>query len=362
MSTNDPPFQVEHHHARLADVSLHYVSAGAGEPVVLLHGWPSTWYEWRQVMPLLAARFRVIAPDLRGLGDSSRPLAGYDKKTVAADLWQLLSGTLGLSRWHLVGHDWGGPVAFALAAAHPEAIRTLAIIDVTVPGIGPDISQGGKRWHHAFHMTPDLPEALVTGRERAYLTWFYEAFSWQRGAFAAADIDEYLRTYREPDALRAGFAFYRNIPNDIADNRALRSQVGALSAFGTPTVVHFTGALALSAIMSAPWPSLGLLAVTLGACGIGGLVYAAIVIRRARRQTDYKPVLEDWIFYAVLPCCTYAALTANAFVLRSNTAYALFFIATSALALLLIGIHNAWDAVMHIVVTAASGERSPQAD
>jgi len=166
MSTNDPPFQVEHHHARLADVSLHYVSAGEGEPVVLLHGWPSTWYEWRQVMPLLAARFRVIAPDLRGLGDSSRPLAGYDKKTVAADLWQLLSGTLGLSRWHLVGHDWGGPVAFALAAAHPEAIRTLAIVDVTVPGIGPDISQGGKRWHHAFHMTPDLPEALVQGRER----------------------------------------------------------------------------------------------------------------------------------------------------------------------------------------------------
>ena len=221
MSTNDPSFQVEHRHARLADVSLHYVSAGEGEPVVLLHGWPSTWYEWRQVMPLLAARFRVIAPDLRGLGDSSRPLAGYDKKTVAADLWQLLSGTLGLSRWHLVGHDWGGPVAFALAAAHPEAIRTLSIVDVTVPGSGPDISQGGKRWHHAFHMTPDLPEALVQGRERAYLSWFYESFSWRRGSFAAADIDEYLRTYTQPDALRAGFAFYRNIPNDIADNRAL---------------------------------------------------------------------------------------------------------------------------------------------
>ena len=163
-------------------------------------------------MPLLAARYRVIAPDLRGLGDSSRPPAGYDKKTVAADLWQLLSGTLGLARWHLVGHDWGGPVAFALAAAHPEAIRTLTIVDVTLPGIGPDISQGGKRWHHAFHMTPDLPEALVQGRERAYLSWFYESFSWQRGVFGAADIDEYLRTYTQPGALRAGFAFYRNIP------------------------------------------------------------------------------------------------------------------------------------------------------
>ena len=215
------PMTLEHHHAQLADVSLHYVTAGAGDPVVLVHGWPSTWYEWRHVIALLAPHHRLIVPDLRGLGDSSRPLDGYDKKTVGADLWQLLSGELGLTRWHLVGHDWGGPVAFALAAAHADAIRTLAIVDVTLPGIGPDISQGGKRWHHAFHMTPDLPEALVQGRERVYLSWFYEAFSWRRDAFAAADIDEYLRTYSQPDALRAGFAFYRNIPRDTADNRSL---------------------------------------------------------------------------------------------------------------------------------------------
>ncbi|MEO6362426.1 MAG: alpha/beta hydrolase [Caldimonas sp.] len=212
---------IEHHRASLSEVDMHYVSAGAGEPVVLLHGWPSTWYEWRHVMALLATGYRVIAPDLRGLGDSSRPSGGYDKKRIAADLWELLRGHLGLAQWHLVGHDWGGPTAFALAAAQPLATRTLTIVDVTVPGIGPDISQGGKRWHHAFHMTPGLPEALVRGREREYLGWFYEAFSWQRGAFTPADVDEYLRTYTQPGALAAGFAYYRNIPRDIADNRAL---------------------------------------------------------------------------------------------------------------------------------------------
>ncbi len=113
-------------------------------------------------------------------------------------------------------------MAFALAAAHQQAIRTLAILDVTVPGIGPDISQGGKRWHHAFHMTPDLPEALVQGRERIYLSWFYEAFCYQRGAITAQDIDEYLRTYTQPGALRAGFAYYRNIPRNVADNQSLQ--------------------------------------------------------------------------------------------------------------------------------------------
>ncbi len=199
---------------------MHYVTAGAGDAVVLLHGWPETWHEWRHVMPLLAARYKVIAPDLRGLGDTSRPLSGYDSRSIAGDVAALLQ-CLGVERFHLVGHDWGGPTAFALAATQPEAVRTLTIIDVTVPGIGPDLSQGGKRWHHAFHMTPDLPERLIEGRERDYLSWFYREFSWQPDAITAADIDEYLRTYSQPGAMRAGFAFYRNIPHNAAANRAL---------------------------------------------------------------------------------------------------------------------------------------------
>ena len=213
---------MRHHHEDLGDVRLHYVTAGTGFPVVLLHGWPQSWYEWRHVMPRLAAEYRVIAPDLRGLGDSSRPLSGYDKKTVGNDIWRLVHDVLGIQRFFLVGHDWGGPTAYAVAAAHPDAVRKLAILDVTIPGDGsPNISQGGRRWHHAFHQTPDLPEALIAGREDIYFTWFYRNYGARPDAMSQEDIDEYLRVYRQPGALRAGFSFYRAIPQDVADNAAI---------------------------------------------------------------------------------------------------------------------------------------------
>ena len=214
-----------HAFAELGEVTIHYVSMGAdprgSPPVVLLHGWPQTWFEWRRVMALIAPHHPVIAPDLRGLGDSSRPDSGYDKRTVAGDIHRLLSDRLGLERWHIVGHDWGGPTAFALAAAHPEAALSLTVIDVVIPGDGGDFSQGGRRWHHAFHRTPDLPEALVGGRERTYLGWFYRAYSARADAIDEEAVEEYLRTYSQPEALRAGFSYYRNLPRDAADNEAL---------------------------------------------------------------------------------------------------------------------------------------------
>ncbi len=211
---------MEHHHVRLSEVVMHVVTAGEGEPVVLLHGFPQTWYEWRELIPLLATRYRVIAPDLRGLGDTTRPEHGYDKKTVAKDLWELLHGEMGIDTFRLVGHDWGGPTAYALTAAHRDAVRRLAVLDVTIPGDGSDVfssSQG--RLHHGFHRTLDLSEALVHGRERLYVSWFLKAFAGHPGVFSEADIDEYARCYSQPGAMRAGFAYYRAIPRDEADNR-----------------------------------------------------------------------------------------------------------------------------------------------
>ena len=212
---------MEHHYARLRDLTMHFVTAGEGEPLVLLHGFPQTWYEWRELIPSLAKHYQVIAPDLRGLGDSTRPLAGYDKKTVAADVWELLNSVMGINRFCLVGHDWGGPTAYALAASHRDAVRRLAILDVTIPGDGTDsFASSHGRWHHGFHRTLDLPEALVHGRERIYVSWFLKNFTAHPGAIPESAIDEYARCYSSPGALRAGFAYYRATPQDIVDNQA----------------------------------------------------------------------------------------------------------------------------------------------
>jgi len=136
----------------------------------------------------------------------------------------------------------------------------------------------------------------------------------------------------------------------VADMGKITTTTDAISAFASPTVVHLGGALVVSALMSAPWPSLQGASITLAVCGLGGLGYAGSVLRRARRQTAYKPVWEDWVWYAVLPCTAYAGVAAGAVLLRTSTQASLFVIAAAALGLLLIGIHNAWDTVTYVVV------------
>jgi hypothetical protein len=135
-----------------------------------------------------------------------------------------------------------------------------------------------------------------------------------------------------------------------------RPPAETLHAFGTPTVVHLAGALLVAALMSAPWHSLFPASVALVMCGVAGFTYAAIAFRRARRQTFYTPVWQDWLWYALLPCVTYAVLTVAAAFLRTNTHIALSVIAAAALGLLLIGIHNSWDTVTHIVATNSGGD------
>ena len=212
----------------LGDVTYHYVEVGAGPVLVLLHGWPETWYAWRYVMDTLSRHFRLIAPDLRGLGGSSRPASGYDKQTIAHDVLRLLD-RLGVATFDLAGHDWGGVIAYAIARDAPERVRKFAVLDVTIPGDGADgFSQGGKRWHHAFHRLPELPEGLTAGREELYLRWFYKEWPVVREAFDDHVVAEYMRHYTLPLAMHAGFEYYRALPEDIEYNARRLREVGKL--------------------------------------------------------------------------------------------------------------------------------------
>lgn len=214
-----------HHRARVNGIRLHYVRAGTGDPVVLLHGWPQTWFAWRRVIPLLAERYTVIAPDLRGFGDSSKPIDGYDKQSVAEDIRALVHG-LGFERILLVAHDLGAMVGYAYAAGYPEEVRRFVFIESTVPGFGlersMDLANGGS-WHFAFNMAGDISEALVAGRERLFLDFLYHrdtVGAVNPDAIDAAALDEYVRAFSRPGALRGSFAHYRALLDDARHNRA----------------------------------------------------------------------------------------------------------------------------------------------
>ena len=205
-----------HNVASINGIQLHYVIGGQGDPVVLLHGWPETWYAWHKVMPALAKNYTVIAPDLRGLGDSSKPLTGYDGKTLAEDIHQLVT-QLGFKTLFLVGHDIGTQVAYSYAAAHPTEVKKLVVMELTIPGFAP----AGRMplWWVLFHQTPRVPEALVEGREQEYLSWFFQNLPFNPAAITQTDINEYVRHYSAPGGMSAGFEHYRAFPHDAIQNQ-----------------------------------------------------------------------------------------------------------------------------------------------
>jgi pimeloyl-ACP methyl ester carboxylesterase len=218
-------------------VRLHYVTAGAGpRTAVLLHGFPQTWREWRHVIPrLVAAGYRVVAPDYRGAGHSWRPPAGYDKRTMAGDVRRLVREHLGLAEpVVLVGHDIGLMVAFAYAEGYRDEVSHLVVVDAPLPGTDAfdRLRTDPRVWHFAFQGAPgarDVAEMLVAGRERAYLRAFFDARSADPSAVTAADFDAYVAAYEAPGAMRAGFELYRAFDRDAADNRDALAQRGKLT-------------------------------------------------------------------------------------------------------------------------------------
>ena len=203
--------------AKVNGVRLRYVIGGQGSPVVLLHGYAETGHMWRPIMPLLAQRHTVIVPDLRGAGGSAKPAAGYDKKTMAVDIHELVS-SLKLDRVSIVGHDIGLMVAFAYAAQFRETTERVVLMDAFLPGIGnwKDVWLLRDMWH--FHFHGEVPLALVKGRERTYLEHFWNDFAADRKrSVPEADRRLYARAYAQPGAMRAGFEYFRNFERDAQD-------------------------------------------------------------------------------------------------------------------------------------------------
>ena len=218
------PTGFAHHTAVVNGVNMHYVIGGNGpEVIVLLHGWPEDWYEWRLIMPSLARQFTVLAIDLPGLGDSYGSVPSYDMKTVAGFVHGLVADALTYQHVHVVGHDWGAGVAFAYAAFYREATSSLTMMGFPILP-GPATNEQafrGQLWWLGFHAVPRVPEQLVAGRQRTYLSWFFENAVAPGNRIDPAAVTEYVRTYCRPSVLHGGFELYRSLPTDVSDNTSL---------------------------------------------------------------------------------------------------------------------------------------------
>src|ERR1700720_2661416 len=236
--------RVTHHYAKVNGTELHYVAAGTeGPPVLLVHGFPETWWTFRKLIPLLAASHRVYALDLRGFGDSDNGPGAYDSKTSAEDL-HLLIEQLKVGPVHLTGQDISGATVFRLATTHPEDVLSFTAIEMGLPGFGlemlADVTHGGA-WHIGVLAAPGIPEMLLAGREREFLgKYAFPSMSASPGKITDADINEFVRTYSRRDGWRGAIGLYQSMLKEgpeikaLADTLGLKAPVLTVGAGGGP--------------------------------------------------------------------------------------------------------------------------------
>ena len=228
---------MKYHTAVANGIRQRYVDTGEGPPVILLHGFPETSFAWRHQIPELSEHYRVIAPDLRGYGETDKPSGGYDKRTMAMDVRELMRA-LGLSKVALVGHDRGARVATRFAKDHPQAIDRLVVMDnVPTRIVAREFNARIARayWFFTFHQVPDLPEALIAGREHIWLRSLFSDWTYNPHAISGDDFEVYARAYRAAGAVRGAMADYRansqDIEQDLADAQ-VRIACPTLSLWG----------------------------------------------------------------------------------------------------------------------------------
>jgi pimeloyl-ACP methyl ester carboxylesterase len=225
-------------------ITINYVRGGTGPTLVLLHGYPQTWYMWRKVLPALAEHFTVIAPDLRGAGGSDAPTDGYRKSILAEDVHQLLVGLDLADEVNVVGHDIGTMVAYAYAAAHRESTSRLVLIEAPLADESlyelPSLTaQGPGLWNFGFFALQNgLPEQMLAGREDVWVDGFIDWLEVVKGGVDEQAIAEYAAQLRQPGHTRASFEYFRAFHADAAEtihhrDRPLTMPVLAIGAEGT---------------------------------------------------------------------------------------------------------------------------------
>lgn len=220
------PSKVVEADLRIGDQTIHFLRCGSGSTlIVLIHGWPQSSHEWRNVMPILGQRFAVIAPDLRGIGGTSSPrgaldAGAFDKASLAEDmhaLVQALKPELGFERVVVAGHDIGGMVAYAYARLYPSEVDGAAIMDIPIPGLDPwnDIKASPMTWHFNFHTPKGLAETLVKGHQTRYFrTFYFDGLAEHPEAITDGDVAAYAAAYQSDESLRAMCEIYRAFPKD----------------------------------------------------------------------------------------------------------------------------------------------------
>lgn len=214
-----------HEFVQTNDIRLHCVTQGEGELVILLHGFLEFWYSWRHQIPQLARHFKVVAPDLRGYNDSDKPQRGYDVETLGRDIHGLIKA-LGYRRARVVGHGWGGAIAWQLAEQFPDSIESLVLLSAPHPrqfvsdALG-NVDQFVRSWYIWAAQVPNLPETLLSSNLSQVVRELFQKQSVRKGAFSSEDTAMYQAALEKPGALRSALSYYRHLLSPQLFSRVL---------------------------------------------------------------------------------------------------------------------------------------------
>ena len=228
----------QHHFIETNHIRLHYVTQGTGDLVILLHGFPEFWYSWRYQIPALARHFKVVVPDLRGYNDSDKPASGYDLETLSTDIKGLIEG-LGYVRAHIVGHDWGGTIAWYLAQRFPHSIDRLAVLNAPHPyrfaqELVGNLDQLRRSWYILAFQIPGVPEWLIQRNLKDFVKNVFQGQAVRKGAFSTEDTQIYQAALEKPGVLPAAINYYRQL---LLPQNWLRVLGRSLDPVTVPTLI-----------------------------------------------------------------------------------------------------------------------------